>query len=303
MSDTGSMPLSQPDLFASEEVAYSGGAVFKAQLLKWVGNKQRQAPEIIRNFPSRFGAYYEPFLGGGGVLGVLAPRRGVASDAFAPLVQIWTTLSNRPHQLLTWYAERYALMSELGKQGAYAAVLESYNRSPNGADLLFLCRSCYGGVVRFRKADGYMSTPCGVHDPISPESFGGRVNLWAERTKGTQFIRADFAEVMSRAKAGDLVYCDPPYTDSQAILYGSQDFLLNRLFDAIAACKSRGAYVALSIDGSKYSGAKLCDLPIPSGLFERERFIEIGRSMLKRFQMNGRTLEDHVVRDRLLLTY
>jgi DNA adenine methylase len=31
--------------------------------------------------------------------------------------------------------------------------------------------------------------------------------------------------------------------------------------------------------------------------------IEVGRSMLKRFQMDGKTLEDEVVHDRLLLTF
>jgi DNA adenine methylase len=59
----------------------------------------------------------------------------------------------------------------------------------------------------------------------------------------------------------------------------------------------------LSIDGSKRSGARLCELSIPKGLFERQALINCGRSMLKRFQMNGRTLEDEVVADRLLLTY
>jgi DNA adenine methylase len=32
-------------------------------------------------------------------------------------------------------------------------------------------------------------------------------------------------------------------------------------------------------------------LPIPSGLFKREVFVNTGRSMFKRFQMDGRTLE------------
>lgn len=297
------MPMGQPDLFASDAASCAGGVAFTTQLLKWVGNKQRQAPDIIRHFPSRFKTYREPFLGSGGILGVLAPNAGVASDAFVPLVEIWLALSKRPSELKAWYADRYALMPVAGKENAYAQVLESYNRKPNGPDLLFLCRACYGGVVRFRKSDGYMSTPCGVHDPISPASFNKRVDLWAERTKGTQFIHSDFSEAMAQAKPGDLIYCDPPYADSQAILYGAQEFSLTRLLAAIEDCKARGVYVALSIDGSKYSGAKLCELPIPAGLFKREQFIEIGRSMLKRFQMNGRSLEAHHVTDRLLLTY
>ncbi len=276
---------------------------FRSQLLKWIGNKQKQAPAIIDYFPKRFGAYYEPFLGSGGVLGVLAPTRAVASDAFLPLIEIWRTLHNDKQLLKRQYADRHALIRKMGKKPAYDHVLANYNAQPNGADLLFLCRACYGGVVRFRKADGYMSTPVGAHNPMPPESFSKRVDLWHERTRGTRFVHADFADTMKEAKRGDMIYCDPPYTDSQAILYGAQAFSLERLLQAIADCKTRGAHVALSIDGTKYSGRKLCDVPVPEGLFEREVFVKLGRSMLKRFQMDGRSLEEHEVTDRLLLTY
>lgn len=105
------------------------------------------------------------------------------------------------------------------------------------------------------------------------------------------------------ASRGDLVYCDPPYTFTQSILYGAQSFNLANLFDAIRDCKRRGVCVAVSIDGTKGSGSTVCNVPIPSGLFEREVMIHCGRSMLKRFQMNGKTLEKEIVHDRLLLTY
>lgn len=296
----------QPELFLPDEmpIPSSGGSKpFRTQLLKWVGNKQKQADSIIEYFPSQFGTYFEPFLGSGGVLGVLAPKNALASDTFEPLVQIWQTLKNDRNELKKQYTERYELIAQLGKKTAYEKVLASYNTQPNGADLLFLCRACYGGVVRFRKTDGYMSTPVGVHDPISPDSFGNRVDIWHARTKGTRFLHLDFAEAMERAKPGDLIYCDPPYSDSQTILYGAQAFSLQRLFDSVTACKKRGVYVALSIDGTKFSGRKLCDIAIPEGLFEREEFVSVGRSMLKRFQMDGQSLEDHEVHDRLLLTF
>jgi len=148
-----------------------------------------------------------------------------------------------------------------------------------------------------------MSTPCGAHDAIHPKSFGRRVDLWNHRTQGTEFLHAGYAEAMNRAQRGDLVYCDPPYSHSQAILYGAQRFSLEDLLEQIARCKARGVRVALSIDGTKKSGNRLCDLPIPKGLFEHEILIGCGRSMLRRFQMGGSTLETEVVADRLLLTY
>lgn len=276
---------------------------FTTGLLKWIGNKQRFAPEIVSYFPEEFGTYFEPFVGSGGVLATLAPSRGVASDSFKPLIEIWQTLTKDPALLKHWYEERWHFFHEGDRVEQYEKVKANYNAGPNGADLLFLCRSCYGGVVRFRQADGYMSTPCGIHNPIHPRSFSKRVDEWGARVPGTEFKLMEYAEAMDRARSGDLIYCDPPYSDTQAILYGAQSFSLPHLFEVIARCKRRGVFLALSIDGTKRSGQHSVKLPIPEGLFEREISIHVGRSMLKRFQMNGRNLEDHVVTDRLLLTY
>jgi DNA adenine methylase len=276
---------------------------FSTQLLKWVGNKQRFAHEIVGSFPEEFGRYFEPFLGSGGVLATLAPLNASASDTFAPLMEIWLTLKNNPEKLKKWYRERWQIAHGAHKKEGYEKIKAAYNRAPNGADLLFLCRSCYGGVVRFRQADGYMSTPCGVHEPITPAGFDKRVDLWREKIQFTDFAVMDYREAMKKARKGDLIYCDPPYMHSQSILYGGQQFRLEDLFEEILRCKLKGVYVALSIDGTKKSGGMICDLPIPDDLFEEEIFVSVGRSMLRRFQMEGQTLESEVVSDRLLLTY
>lgn len=276
---------------------------FQIQLLKWVGNKQRFAHEIVSYFPIKYKKYFEPFLGSGAVLATLQPKVALASDIFLPLVSIWITLKDSPEILKEWYRTRYKILENEGKIAAYERIKKSYNATKSPADLLFLCRSCYGGVVRFRKSDGYMSTPCGIHDPISPESFSKRVDIWYNRITGTIFEHLDYKDAMKQAVEGDLIYCDPPYSDTQAILYGAQNFNLLKLFETISECKKRGVYVALSIDGKKKSGQKICNIPIPDNLFEREVFLNCGPSMLKRFQMEGKSCEEHIVADRLLLTY
>jgi DNA adenine methylase len=129
------------------------------------------------------------------------------------------------------------------------------------------------------------------------------VDEWSNRVVGTTFLRLEYEKVMKMAKKGDLIYCDPPYSYSQSILYGGQTFSLENLLETISRCKTRGVNVALSIDGTKRSGNFICNISIPKGLFKREILVHCGRSMLKRFQMNGKTLEKEVVADRLLLTY
>lgn len=183
---------------------------FSSQLLKWIGNKQCFAHEIVASFPEHFDHYYEPFLGSGAVLATLAPKMALGSDNFSQLVEIWRTLKSESRKLKEWYCERWNTAHGDSKQEGYERIKASYNQAPNGADLLFLCRACYGGVVRFRQADGYMSTPCGIHEPISPKRFAARVDLWHEKVRNADFAELDYREAMRRAQPGDLIYCDPP---------------------------------------------------------------------------------------------
>jgi DNA adenine methylase len=289
----------QTTLFRDSDI---GIAPFRQQLLKWIGNKQRFAHEIAQYFPRHYRTYHEPFLGSGAVLGTLAPGAAVAADVLAPLIAIWQTLQSEPETVVAWYRTRWEAYHSGDQAAVFAQIRDAYNAAPNGADLLFLSRACYGGVVRFRR-DGYMSTPKGVHKPIHPTTFAQRVALWHARVQHTRFVHSDFEVVMDAAQPGDLVYCDPPYSDTQTILYGAQSFSLERLFGAIERCKARGVYVALSIDGTKKTGKKKLHIATPPGLFVREASVNCGRSMLRRFQMEGQSLETEVVTDKLLLTY
>jgi len=278
-----------------------GSKPFRLQLLKWVGNKQRFADEIVACFPKRFGRYYEPFVGSGAVLGTLSPSRAFASDACEPLIGIWQMVQAEPEQLAAEYRVRWRRFSK-DRVDTYESVKERFNTTRNPADLFFLSRTCYAGIIRFRK-DGYMSTPIGPHKPVPPDSVSQRIKVWHERTKGAAFVCQDFEATLEESKKGDLVYCDPPYADTQAILYGAQSFSLSRLYAAIARAKNRGVYVVLSIDGHKKSGTKKVDVGMPEDLFETEYAVNCGRSMLRRLQMEGQTLEAEMVADRLLLTW
>ncbi len=280
-----------------------GVTPYKTQLLKWIGNKQRFAHEIISFFPHKFRTYHEPFLGSGAVLGVLSPSRAEAADSFGPLITIWQTLKKDPEQVKLWYRQRWEEAHDGDKVEQYEKIKARYNASANAADFLFLTRAAYGGVMRFRKADGYMSTPCGPHSPIHFGTFSRRVDEWVQRIDGTDFHHREYGESLERARDGDVVYCDPPYDHSQAILYGAQGFDHADLFRKIEAAKARGVFVALSLNRSKKSGNSDFEYDIPPLLFSRRVQVNCGKSMLRRFQMGGQTLESELVTDQLLLTH
>jgi len=272
------------------------------QVLKWVGNKYRYANLIVSTFPLEYNKYVEPFVGTGAVLGYLGPKRGIASDALKPLIEFWQILKGNPDKLISYYILEIERFNK-NRHQVYDEIKERFNKNYNPYDLLFLSRTCYGGVMRFRQEDGYMSTPIGPHKPILPETFEKRVYEWRERVKNTKFYVSDFKQTMQLVEERDIVYCDPPYFETQRILYGAQGFSFQDLYEAIASAKDKGAYVALSIDGSKKSGKQMIDVGIPDGLFESEMLVDLGSSMLRRFQKNGETMEGEEVQDRLLLTW
>lgn len=126
IQDTAQLYLFETELHKTRHVE-----PFNTSLLKWIGSKQRMAHQIISYFPINFGTYYEPFLGSGGVLGTLVPNTALASDTFAPLIQIWQTLKNSPDTLKKWYQERWERMSESSKVEVYEDIKASYNKNRN----------------------------------------------------------------------------------------------------------------------------------------------------------------------------
>ncbi len=272
------------------------------QVLKWIGNKHRVAAAIAGYFPTDYRRYYEPFVGSAAVLGTLAPRDAIASDVLAPLVQIWQRVQADPQAVYAAYETRFTAFTTLDRKVVYRSILDRYNATGDPDDLLFIARTCYGGVIRFDR-QGTMNTPCGIHRALPLAKFADALAQWQPRLAGTQFVCGDFEAQIDAAGPGDLVYCDPPYQDCGKNLYGAQAFSLQRLFAAIERARGRGVRVALSLDGSKRSGDRVCNVPIPDGLFVQDREVKLGRSMLRRFQMAGQSLESEHVADRLLTTW
>lgn len=281
-------------------------------LLKWIGNKQRFASTIVANMPTTFNNYYEPFLGSGAVLAELLMQddtslyphfdHAYGSDILPFLIEIFRSIKDNPNEIVEYYAKEISAYYE-SPEKQYEIIRDRFNKNHNAFDFCLLSRTCYSGVIRFRKADGYMSTPKGPHNPIKPSVFANRVALWSNLIQKVDFHTESFEEAMVKPQYGDVVYCDPPYTHSQSIIYGAQDFSINVLWDKIAECKERGAYVMLSINGSRESKKKDISIDIPAGLFERELTVNCGISMIDRLQNSGKDMIDEVVHDKLLLTW
>ena len=276
-------------------------------LLKWIGNKQRFAQTIVSYMPDKFNNYYEPFLGSGAVMAELLNNAKdfnlcYGSDILPFLIDIFVMVKENPEVIKNYYSkeiEEYYLNPE----EKYLEIRNRFNENFNALDFCLLSRTCYSGVIRFRKADGYMSTPRGPHKPISSETFAKRVDQWNILMKKASFSCMDYRDAMDQATEDDVIYCDPPYTHSQSIIYGSHQFDVNELFEKIRECKQRGVKVILSINGTRKSKKEDISVIPPDGLFERKRFVNCGISMIDRLQHTGEEMVDKKVEDQLLLTW
>ena len=270
-------------------------------LLKWIGNKQRFAETIISYMPEVFNDYYEPFLGSGAVMAQLLEadrsrmyphfEHAYGSDILPYLVEIFQMVKAEPSKLSDYYEKEISKYYE-NPDECYLQIRDRFNADHNALDFCLLSRTCYSGVIRFRKADGYMSTPRGPHKPIAPSTFSKRLNIWSDLLENASFRCESFDMAMDRAKAGDVVYCDPPYTHSQGIIYGAQAFDIDMLWKKIRECKGRGVKVILSINGTRESKKKDISVIVPSDLFEREIYIDCGKSMIDRIQNSGHEMKN-----------
>lgn len=281
-------------------------------LLKWVGSKRKSAPQIIAHFPKQFNNYYEPFLGSGAVLIELEAkkakqnfpqfRHAFASDSNKYLIDIFNYVKNNPEKIKEYYSDNINCYMD-DKINNYNKIRDKFNKNPNSLDFCLISRTCYGGIIRFRKSDGYLSTPVGPHKPISGKAFAKRVDDWHKLINQVNFVNIDYKEAIKHATKGDVVYCDPPYTHSQNILYGAQDFDINELWQAIAKAKERGAKILVSLNGKRKSGTEDISVIPPKGLFKRIENIDVGISMIDRLRQSGKHMKQDRVTDKLMLTF
>jgi DNA adenine methylase len=179
-----------------------GGA---APILKWAGGKQWLVAKLIRFVP-RTAAYFEPFLGGGSLFFAAAPKRSFLSDTNPDLIETYQTIREDPlrviEQLTTW---RY-------DEATYYLVRSMRLPSSVGraARFIYLNRTCWNGLYRVNRENRF-NVPFGR---FSNPTICNSVALIAasKALSKAKLSVCDFERAVKKAKKGDFVYLDPPYT-------------------------------------------------------------------------------------------
>lgn len=222
-------------------------------VIKWSGSKRSQSSQIIKFLPENFHTYYEPFLGGGSMLYAINPQKAICGDICEPLIALWNEIKNQPEELGEAYRTRWERLQNEGYL-VYYEIRDAFNKDKAPEDLLFLSRTCVNGLIRFNANGDFNNSLHHTRPGIDPDMLKKIIIDWSAHIQGTQFLSKDYVETTEAAKAGDLVYLDPPYFHTKGRYYGTIDYevFLSYLEDL----NKRGIKYILSFDGFR-GGQKL----------------------------------------------
>jgi len=248
-------------------------------LIKWSGSKRTQARAIAGHLPTD-GRYFEPFLGGGAVLFLMAGEGSVAGDVYPPLVELWRTVQRTPRALVDHYAHNWrALQRDLPDH--FYVVRDRFNRTADPLDLAFLMRTCVNGIARFNDRGEFNNSFHLSRPGMHPDRLERAVEAWHDVLRPVEFVCGDHAATVAAARRGDVVYLDPPYAGTRQRY--SEELDLERLFATCDDLNRRGVRWALSFDGRR--GQRDLSHPVPESLFRRHLLLPSGHSPV------GRVLE------------
>ena len=231
--------------------------------VKWAGGKRQLMSELEKNFPTKFGTYLEPFLGGGAVMFDLLTKepnlKCNVSDLNSDLVLAYVTIRDRLEKLIE-SLENHSKNYHKDSTGYYYEVRnqEPKNQIEKVSRLLFLNKTCFNGLYRVN-SKGKFNVPLGRYtnpNIVNKENLQ-IVSKTLQSTKIKISCR-DFGSIIKDAKKGDFVYFDPPYQPisdtANFTSYTHRDFTqddLERLADLANQLDSKGCHVMLSNSNSK----------------------------------------------------
>lgn len=172
--------------------------------------------------------WVEPFCGSSVVALNLQPARALLADTNVHIIKLYQDIQNCT---LTASIAREFLTDEgeaLRRKGEeyFYEVRARFNECPSSLDFLFLNRSCFNGVMRFNRRGKFNVPFCRKPDRFSQAyvtKITNQIRAIASviAVSDWEFSASDFRTTLGRVNAGDVVYCDPPYSGRHVDYFNS----------------------------------------------------------------------------------
>ena len=180
--------------------------------LKWVGGKRSLIEQFVPHLPRRFGRYHEPFMGSAALFFHLSPDTAYLSDNNERLVRTYKGLQKKPEEVIR-HLSSYRYDRDFYLEMRRRPIDEAPD-AELAAWFIYLNKTGYNGLYRVNSKNEF-NVPFGKYK--SPNFCNvDRLMACSRRLKGVKLDHGDFASVTKRARAGDLVYFDPPYVPLSA---------------------------------------------------------------------------------------
>lgn len=213
--------------------------------LKWAGGKRWLIENYPTLFPVEFNRYIEPFLGAGAVFFALKPKKSILSDLNKNLIDVYRAIRKDPNKvekLLFCHHAKHC------KEYYYEMRRKKLRTdATRAAQFIYLNRTCWNGLYRVN-LNGEFNVPIGTKKSVvmDIDNYQGVAKL----LKKARLEDKDFGPIISKAKEGDFVFIDPPYTvkhnNNNFRKYNEQIFSWEdqvRLRDMAFMAKEKGARV------------------------------------------------------------
>lgn len=178
--------------------------------LKWAGNKYRIMDEIRKMLPTEGERLIEPFAGSAAVFLNTNFKRYLITDSNPDLINLFNHIKNEGPAFIR-YCKRY-FSEKNNTADRYYQLRDQFNKITDtrkrSALFVYLNRHGYNGLCRYNASGGF-NVPFGRYKaPYFPEK---EMELFSQKARSASFQVASFEKTLSKARRGDVVYCDPPY--------------------------------------------------------------------------------------------
>jgi DNA adenine methylase len=187
------------------------GDVAARPFLKWAGGKGQLMAQLQPLLPAEpVRRYFEPFVGSAALFFALRPGTATLSDVNAELIDCYRAVQKHVEGVIE------ALSAHRYEERAYYRVREQHPQElplpERAARTIYLNKTGYNGLYRVNRA-GRFNVPFGRYTNPGFASRESVENLRAcsRALAGVRLLVRDFGAVVGDARAGDLVYFDPPY--------------------------------------------------------------------------------------------
>lgn len=237
--------------------------------LKWAGNKFNCLNKLLPEFPEAQ-RLIEPFAGSTTVFLNTNYPQNILGEENLDLINLYTSIKNQGIDFIDYCARLF--IQENNKSEVFYQFRDKFNQETDpyerSALFLYLNKHGFNGLCRYN-SQGIFNVPFGLYTkPYFPRK---ELEFFINKTKSTIFLHSDFRKTFALAKAGDFIYCDPPYSPIEQYTnfssYTSKKFGIDEHIKLAALAKEaakKGVKVIISNHDTEFTREQYCGAQIKS---------------------------------------